>query len=520
MNKNLSTSHTKHMLVDAVETFEFIREKLHHAGDLKSRQVQFFGCKVCVCYIADLVDPALLYDSILNPITTSRPCHPKSNSCASGNMPCRSDSHMCHPERSEGSTAVAALQNILSSVEVTKIFDPELLTEKLLTGQALILVSGADSVLACDIEKVAVRAISEPPSSVVIKGPREGFNESVKSNLALIRQRARTDDLVVKMLTVGELTKTQVAVVYFDSLADQSVVRQVLATLEKIKIDGVVDSHYLVSFLQKNPKSLFKQIGDTEKPDILIAKMLEGRLGIIVDGSPIVLTLPYIIIEDLQNSDDYYSQPIGVSFVRVLRLVGVVLAVLLPGVYVALEKFHYKIIPTELLVTIINTTAGIPFSPFVELLFIVLLFEILYEANLRMPQYLGTAVSIVGALILGDTAINAGLVSPPAVMIVALSGITFYIIPAQASQFSILRLVALVVGACLGLFGLLLFCVFVLSYLSNFDSYKSAYLAPTAPYIKSDQKDLFVRTTIKDMTRRPRSIANNRHNLDRTADDQ
>ena len=163
-----------------------------------------------------------------------------------------------------------------------------------------------------------------------------------------------------------------------------------------------------------------------------------------------------------------------------------------------------------------NTTQGIPFSPFIELLFVVLLFEILYEANLRMPQYFGMAMSIVGALILGETAVNAGLVSPPAVMIVALSGITFYIIPSQASQFSILRLISLIIGACLGLYGILLFCIFILSYLSSFDSYNSAYLAPTAPFIYEDQKDFFRRRIVKEMQKRPKSIANNKKNLNRS----
>ena len=152
---------------------------------------------------------------------------------------------------------------------------------------------------------------------------------------------------------------------------------------------------------------------------------------------------------------------------------------------------------------------------FIEILFVILLFEILYEANIRMPQYFGMAMSIVGALILGETAVNAGLVSPPAVMIVALSGITFYIIPGQASQFSILRLLGVVIGATLGIYGILLFCVFILSYLSNFDSYKSAYLAPTAPYIEEDQKDSYMRKTIDEMKKRPRSISNNKENNNR-----
>ncbi len=482
------------MIVDADKTVEQIKTKLHHSSDLKSRTVQFFGTAVSVLYVADLTDNLLLNNTLLHP--------------------------MIEYEKDVTNDVLTALKDkVLSNHEVKEFELIDEAIDNMLLGMTLIFVHGADRILGCDMEKIVVRPIGEPPTSLVIKGPREGFNESIKYNLALIRKRAKSQDLVVKSLSLGEVTKTNISVVYFNNIVDKSIVKDILTRLKKIKIDGVLDSHYLISYLQRNPHSIFKQIGDTEKPDILVAKMLEGRVGILVDGSPIALTLPYIIIEDLQNSDDYYSQPMRVTFVRILRLVGVIMAVLLPGVFIALEKFHYKILPLEFLVTIMNTTQGIPFSPFTEVLFIILLFEILYEANLRMPQYLGMATSIVGALILGETAVNAGLVSPPAVMIVALSGITFYIIPSQAAQFSMLRLIACLIGACLGLYGILIFCVFIISYLSSFDSYKSAYLAPTAPFIMSDQKDFLMRKTIREMNLRPKSIANNDANIRRDANE-
>ncbi len=484
------------MIVDAEKTLGEIKKLLHDSSDLKSRNVQFFATLITICYLAPIVDNDLLNEGIIDPILNFE----------SADEPTR--------------VVDTLMEKVLSNQEVEESSDINSAVEKLFSGSALILIDGESRILSCDVEKITVRAVAEPPTSVVIKGPREGFNESLKYNLALVRKRVKSTDLVVKMLEIGEITKTQVGVVYIDSVVDKKVVKEIMRRLRNIRIDGVVDSHYLVSFLQKNPKSLFKQVGDTEKPDVLVGKMLEGRVGIMVDGSPIALTLPFILIEDLQNADDYYSQPIRVTFVRILRLVGVIFAVLLPGVYVALEKYHYKIIPTEFLVTIMNTTQGIPFSPFIELLFVILLFEILYEANLRMPQYFGMAMSIVGALILGETAVNAGLVSPPAVMIVALSGITFYIVPSQAAQFSILRLLGLIIGAAVGLYGILIFCVFLISYLSSFDSYNSAYLAPTAPFIRDDQKDLFKRRIIKEMNTRPKSIANNKSNIFRRRRDE
>lgn len=482
------------MKIETEKTLNQIKTILHESGDLKTRTFDFFGTEISICYIAEITDNALLNDMVLNPMLNY-------TSQISDNV-------------------VDEIKNALSSNDVQEFKDIESAVNKMLTGFTLVIIDEKNIILGCDTEKITVRAVAEPPTSVVVKGPREGFNESLKYNLSMVRRRVKSNDLVVKTLELGKLTKTQIGVLYFDSVADKKIVDEVMRRLSKIEIDGIVDSHYLVSYLQKNPNSLFKQVGDAEKPDILVGKMLEGRVGIIVDGSPIALTVPFLLIEDLQNSDDYYSQPIRVTFIRILRLVGVIMAVLLPGVYVALEKYHYKIIPTEFLVTIINTTQGIPFSPFIELLFVVLLFEILYEANLRMPQYFGMAMSIVGALILGETAINAGLVSPPAVMIVALSGITFYIIPSQAAQFSILRLLALIVGASIGLYGILLFCVFLISYLSSFDSYDTPYLAPTTPYIAADQKDFYQRLPIKYMRQRPKSIANNKNNLNRSKHDE
>jgi len=465
-----------------------VKQILHFSTDFKVREVQFFDTQLLIVYLAPLTDNVLLNESVIKPLVEFDEVI--------------EDSNICDYIR----------EQVLANNEVQEQEDINTFVTEILKGRAGIIVDKSGKMLTCDVEKIVVRPIQEPPTSAVMKGPREGFNESIKFNLSLIRHKLPTPDLVIDSFTIGKYTQTQVAVIYLQNIADKNIVKEVERRISKINIDGVVDSFYIASYLQSKPSSIFKQVGDTEKPDILVSKMLEGRIGIIVDGSPIVLTVPFILIEDLQASDDYYSQPIKVTFLRILRLVGVVLAVLLPGTYVAIQIYHYKILPTEFLITIMDTTQGIPFTPFTEVLFIVLLFEVLYEANLHMPQYMGMALSIVGALILGETAVNAGLVSPPAVMIVALSGLTFYVVPNQASQFSMLRLLYVVVGATLGLFGILVLSVWVISYLSSFDTYKSAYLAPTTPFIKGDMKDFLFKATIMDMKTRPKSIANNKRN--------
>lgn len=478
------------MKIDIDISVEKIKEKLHYGSDLKERRVQFFGRSIAFLYIADLTDMDIMNLNIIRPIVECE-------------------------EKPVGKYLDFISKNVLTDNELAVLQNEDEVVGKILKGHVAIIIDKEEKIISVNAEKIVVRAIETPPNSVVVKGPRQGFNESLKYNLSLLRQRLATEQLVVKSLNLGRLTQTQIAVCYLNNIADKKIVNDIIKKLSAIDCDGIVDSSYIASFLQRKPNSLFKQVGDTEKPDILCAKLLEGRIGIMVDGSPIVLTLPFILLEDLQNGDDYYSQHIRVSFIRILRVVGIVLAVLLPGLYVALQLYHYKILPLQFLTTIMNTTQGIPFNPFSEIMFVVLLFEVLYEANLRMPQYLGMALSIVGALILGETAVNAGLVSPPAVMIVALSGLTFYVVPQQTTQFAMLRLVFIVVGAVLGLFGILIGSVGVISYLCSFDSYDSAYLGPIAPYIKGDQKDFLLKANQKSMFSRPTSIANNRKNLRR-----
>lgn len=475
------------MKINMTKCVQQIKEKLHKDSDLKEREMQFFSMPTTVIYLAPLVDYELANENIIKPLLE-------------------------YAGKKEKTLIDTIAKNVLVDGEIELCTDIATAVEKMLKGFVAIVVDKQSNIICVNAEKIVVRSISIPPNSTVIKGPREGFNESLKYNLSLLRRRLATDKLVISSLNIGRLTQTQVAVCYLDNVADKKIVQEIERRLKKIDIDGIIDSSYIASFLQKRPNSLFKQVGDTEKPDILCAKLLEGRIGVIVDGSPIVLTLPFILVEDLQSADDYYNQHVRISFVRILRLVGIILAVLLPGVYVALQLYHYKIIPIEFLVTIMNTTQGIPFTPFTEIVFVVLLFEVLYEANLRMPQYLGMALSIVGALILGDTAVNAGLVSPPAVMIVALSGLTFYMVPNQSAQFAMLRLLFILFGAVLGLFGIIVGVLALLSYLSSFDAFGSPYLAPVSPYVKADQKDLFLKRDLVEMKKRPYSIPNNPNN--------
>ena len=273
--------------------------------------------------------------------------------------------------------------------------------------------------------------------------------------------------------------------------------------LAKIEIDGILDASYVSKFLNEKKSSLFKQVGTTEKPDILASKLLEGRIGIVVDGSPIALTLPYILIEDFQSPEDYYTSPYKATVARGLRALSVFLAVLLPGFFVAAQLFHLQLIPLNFLLTIVNSIKGIPLSPSFEMFFTLLIFEILNEASVRMPKYVGMVVSIVGGLVLGETAVNAGIISAPALMIIALSGICLYTVPELVQTFSLVRIIILILAGSLGGYSIILAGAFFLIYLVSFEDFKTPLLAPYAPMILHDKRDGFYKGALTSQKERP-----------------
>lgn len=399
------------------------------------------------------------------------------------------------------------IKNQIIKCADVKIIKKEDVTKQILDGKVILITNFSSEILAIDLLKFPERTPSEPPTSPVIQGPREGFVEDVQTNITLIRRRLKTENLVLKTIKIGSQSQTKVVVTYLKNVANKSVVNEVLTKLKKIEIDGVIDSYYILSFLENRPNSLFKQIGNAEKPDIVVSKMLEGKVAIIVDNSPIVLTVPFILIEDLQSSNDYYTNHHYSSFVRVIRLLGLLVAVIAPGFYLSLQIYHYNILPLNFLITIADTTQGLPFTPFLEILFIFLLFQILYEVSLRLPSYLGLATSVVGALILGDTGVKAGLISPPGVIIVALSKIALYTIPEQASQITVLQVVFIVLGGSLGLVGLIGGLIYLINYLNSIDSFGTPYLAPYSPRIPQDLKDAIITNSVIELDTVPKSFS-------------
>jgi spore germination protein KA len=349
------------------------------------------------------------------------------------------------------------------------------------------------------------RSINEPPTQSVVKGPREGFIEDIDTNVQLVLKRLKSSDLKIQEMEVGRYTQTKVKVMYLENIADGKIVDKIVKRIKGIDIDGIIDSYYILQFLQEKKSFLFRQVGGDEKPDITTSKLLEGRVAIFVDGSPIVLSVPYILFEDIQNSDDYYTNAAGVSLRRFIRIVGAAISIVLPGIYIAMQLYHYSIVPHNTLQTLAESVSSTPFPPMVEVILVLILFEILYEAALRMPRHLGTATSLIGALILGETAVRAGLISPPAVLVAALSGIMMYIIPNLAPQISLLRFFFCILGGIMGLYGIIIGTIVLCVYMTSLDAYGAPLLSPYAPYVKNDLKDGIIKKEVSEMKTRPRS---------------
>ncbi|HEX3030424.1 MAG TPA: spore germination protein, partial [Clostridia bacterium] len=288
-------------------------------------------------------------------------------------------------------------------------------------------------------------------------------------------------------------------------------ISEIKIRLNRIHTDAVLESGYIEAFIEDAPFSIFSTVGNSEKPDTAAAKILEGRAAILVDGTPFVLTVPMLFIESFQSSEDYYSRPFYSSLVRAIRYLGYFITIIAPAAYVALTTFHQELIPTLLLFTVAAGHEGIPFTSVIEALIMIVIFEILREAGVRLPKPIGSAVSIVGALVIGESAVSAGLIGPIMVIVVALTAISSFVIPAQTDSASILRYFLLILAGLIGGFGIIMGVLLVFIHLASLRSFGTPYLSPIAPFVPTDMKDSFIRMSLRKMVTRPSLIGSNRY---------
>ncbi|WP_240041431.1 spore germination protein [Paenibacillus ginsengarvi] len=380
------------------------------------------------------------------------------------------------------------------------------LTQSVLTGKAALLFGSGEAAFIAGIESWPARSIQEPDAEPLVRGPREGFVEQLDTNLAMISNRLRTQDLKMEMLLIGKYTQTEVALVYINGVASESIVQEVRERVSRIRIDGIIDSSYVEAFIEDEPYSPFPTIQNTERPDVTAAGLLEGRVAILSQGSPTALLAPFTFWGAIQSAQDYYERWIVSTFVRWIRLAFMAITLFLPSIYVAISTFHPEMIPTNLLVSIAGAREANPFPAFVEALLMEISFEALREAGVRLPKQVGAAVSIVGALVIGQAAVEAGIVSTPMVIVVAITGIASFTIPRFNFSFGLrlLRFPMMFLAGAFGLYGIAIGFLAILIHLSSLRSFGVAYLYPVAPLSPHSLNDVFIRAPHWAFSRRSR----------------
>ncbi|QTB25115.1 spore germination protein [Lysinibacillus sphaericus] len=378
----------------------------------------------------------------------------------------------------------------------------------ILNGETVILLDGFAEGIVTSTKSAKDRAVTEPSTESVIRGPRESFTETLRTNTALIRRKIKSPNLWIKSRVIGEVTQTDVAVMYIHGIASDKIVAEVLARLDRINIDGILESGYIEDFIQDSKNSMFPTVYNSERPDVIAGELLDGKVAILVDGTPFVLVVPALFTSFLQSAEDYYQHWMISSLIRILRFFGISLALVAPSLYVAITTFHQEMLPTPMLISIASQREGVPFPAVVEALIMELAFEILREAGLRMPRTIGPAVSIVGTLVIGQAAVDAGVVSAVMVIIVALTAICSFLFPAYglSNTIRVLRFPLMILAAMFGLFGVMFGIMIIILHLCSIRSFGVPYLSPFAPFIIQDQKDAFLLLPRRRLLTRPRLV--------------
>lgn len=398
---------------------------------------------------------------------------------------------------------------ILSASEVVQITKLEEVLTFSMSGFAVLGVDGVDKMLAIGVQGFSFRSVGEPENEVVQRGSREGLTEALRINMTLIRRRMKTPDLVYKLLTVGSESQTQMCLCYLDNKVTKSSLTELENRLNNCDLKTVLGSGYLVPYLEDSGKNeVFTGIGITERPDTVCGKLMEGRIAVLIDGTPTALIVPHLFVENFQSVDDYSNRPYFATFIRILKYIAYLTAILLPGLYIGFVTFQPDYFPEEILKIIKEALKSTPLPLVLEVLMIIFIYEIMREAGLRLPKVLGHAVSIVGGLVIGESAVNAGLIGAPTLMVVAVSAISSYVIPDLYPQITILRLSFTVVGGIFGVWGIVLLSLIVIINMCSKSTLGVVYMSPITPFSLKRMRDVFVRLGWKTLSKDNMNIQN------------
>lgn len=457
---------------------ESINKKLTDCPDIIIKSVNIDnGIEAEFIYIGELIDKDILQRDFIKPIL-SMSVKDLSQTRNILNLPC-AETKLLH-----------SLDKVIDSI---------------MSGESVFICNELDYAIACSVMNFEVRGIDEPITEKNIRGPHEGFIESINVNYSILRRKIKNNNLKLKKLTIGRQTKQTVAIAYIEGIANIEIVNSLYEKISNIDMDGLLAIGYIEQMISSHHFSLFPQFLATERPDKATAALLEGRIIVIQDGTPVVLIAPVNFLSFFQALDDYSTSWIHGSFLRMLRIIGVILAVVMPSLYIAITSFHYYVIPLNLLIPLAESRVKVPFPPIVEVLILEIVVELVREAAVRLPTYIGNAIGIFATLVIGQAAVEAGIVSNILIVVVGASAVASYVIPSfdMSMALRILRFVFSIAASIFGIIGIVICMGFTLVHLTSLESLGQPYFQPIAPLVIKDLKDTFFRLPIKVLGSRP-----------------
>jgi len=461
-------------------TLAMIRETLGNSEDLVVRTVRLEWTKpsslrAAIVYLDGMVDTNTVQEAIIGALHRYEPA---------------SSGYESKPD------LMKTLQEaVLDAGGVQTVNRPEDGIPMVLSGHVLLLAEGMESGIAIASMGWKERAVTDSTTQPVVKGPQEAFTETLRTNTSLIRKRVKDPGMRIVGRKLGTVTQIDVNLLYIEGIASPSIVQEVLQRLDNVPLRGVYEGEYIEEFFRANKWTLFPTTYSTDRPDSVAAALVEGRVVLCVDGSPFALIVPALFLDFIQSAEDYYQPPLYSNLVRLLRFLALFIATLAPAFYIAITTFHQDLFPTQLLLSLASQREGVPFPAFVEALFMEVTFEILREAGIRMPRTIGQAVSIVGTIVIGDAAVQAGIVSPIMVIVVSITAISSFVIPSYSMAISarILRFFYMSLAAAFGFVGIFISLMLTAIGLSRLDSFGVSYMSPEAPYDSLRNQDALFR---------------------------
>ena len=400
------------------------------------------------------------------------------------------------------------LYNHLPVISNQKINNYQDLLKRLFNGFTIIIIN--NNILALETRNNLTRGVSESNYEKTIIGPKDAFIEHYNTNLGLIRRRIKDHNLYTKTYELGKYTKTKVGLLYINNICKKNLINKIDKKLKEINIDGIIDSNSLKRYLNTS-KNFFPTLKTTERPDLASMALLEGKVLLLVDNSPDVLILPTFFVDYFHASDDYYQKQTNITFIRLIRFFAFLISIFLPAIYISLTTHNPDNMPIRLLLTFESQRQNVPFPAFLEAFLMIICFEILRESDIRIPSSMGTAISILGGIVLGDAAVNAGIVSPIMIIVIAISAISGMLMPSIEAVNSIrwYRFLLIILSTFFGFYGIFLGIILILTSLSNTKSIGIDYLYPFAPINFNEQKDAILKFQNKFKYRNP-LLSNNK----------